>query len=128
MEIKRIAQATGKVMASYLTYQAVLEINNQLVETNPPLAAWFSQFSGATKMQDGEAYLVELLKVNQELAFRVMAVRQNLAQEVLDYLPAMVRTGIEEANMNHQRQYLERITQISLTDMETDLNPEETPD
>jgi hypothetical protein len=36
--------------------------------------------------------------------------------------------GIEEANMNHQRQYLERITQISLTDIETDLNPEETPD
>jgi hypothetical protein len=87
-------------------------IVGQLSETNPPLSIWLNGFSSTGKIQDGEAYLSELLRENQELAFRVMTVRAHLAEEVTDYLPEMVRTGIQQANVDHRRQYLERITQL----------------
>jgi hypothetical protein len=112
MDLKKISKDTAKVLMSYLTYQAVRVIVGQLSETNPPLSIWLSGFSSTGKIQDGEAYLVELFQENQELAFRVMTVRAHLAEEVTDYLPEMVRTGIQQANMDHRRQYLERITQL----------------
>jgi adenylylsulfate kinase-like enzyme len=104
----------------------VRTITNQLRETNPPLAIWLSGFSSTGKIQDGEAYLQELLQENQELAFRVMTVRQHLADEVADYLPEMVRTAIQQANMEHRRDYLERITQLNLPD--PSLDPDGKPD
>jgi len=112
MDLKKISKDTAKVLMSYLTYQAVRVIVGQLSETNPPLSIWLNGFSSTGKIQDGEAYLAELLQENQELAFRVMTVRAHLAEEVTDYLPEMVRTGIQQANMDHRRQYLERITQL----------------
>nr|UCU84234.1 chaperonin-like protein [Tenebriella amphibia RMCB21]UCU84240.1 chaperonin-like protein [Tenebriella amphibia JM72/15] len=126
MDIKKVAKDTAKVLTSYLTYQAVRTVTNQLRETNPPLAIWLSGFSSTGKIQDGEAYLQELLQENQELAFRVITVREHLAQEVADYLPEMVRSGIQQANMEHRRRYLEKITQLEIAD--PSLDPEQRTD
>lgn len=116
MDLKQVAKDTTKVLNSYLTYQAVRIILTQLMETNPPLAYWLSNFSGQEKIQDGEAYLEQLLKEKQDLALRVMSVRQHLAEEITDLLPEMVRAGIQHANIEHRRQHLERITQLTVTD------------
>lgn len=116
MDIKRVAKDTSRVLASYLTYQAVQLVINQLAETNPPLAIWLSHFSGQEKIQDGEVYIEDLLHTNHELAFRVMTVREHLAQEVTDFLPEMVRSSIQQTNMMHRRQYLERVTQLGVSD------------
>ncbi|MBD0394032.1 MAG: RbcX chaperonin protein, partial [Microcoleus sp. C1-bin4] len=45
--------------------------------------------------------------------FRIMTVRESLAQDVTDFLPEMVRTNIQQAYMEHRRQHLERITQLN---------------
>ena len=120
MDIKKVAKDTAKVLTSYLTYQAVRTVINQLRETNPPLAIWLNSFSSTGKIQNGEAYLQELLQENKELAFRVMTVREHLAEEVADYLPEMVRIGIQQANMEHRRGYLEQITQLEIVDPSLD--------
>jgi O-methyltransferase involved in polyketide biosynthesis len=128
---KRIAQDTAKVLQSYLTYQAVRTIIDQLAETNPTQAIWLSQYSSTQKIQDGEAYLEELMSENKELVLRIMTVREHLAQEILEFLPEMVQTGIAQANMEHRRQLLERLTQSQpsppttnpeTSDSELDLN------
>ncbi len=126
MDIKKVAKDTAKVLTSYLTYQAVRTVTNQLRETNPPLAIWLSGFSSTGKIQDGEAYLQELLQENKELAFRVMTVREHLAEDVAEYLPEMVRSGIQKANMEHRRGYLEKITQLEIAD--PSLDPEQRTD
>lgn len=112
MDLKQIAQNTAKTLQSYLTYQAVRTVINQLSETDPPTSFWLHNFSSREKIQDGEAYIQALLRERQELAFRILTVRAYLAEEVADFLPEMVRTGIQAANMEHRRQYLERMTQI----------------
>ena len=125
MDLKRIAKDTTKVLISYLTYQAVKTVIIQLSETNKPLGFWLHNFSSTEKIQDGEAYLRDLLKEHQELAFRVMTVREHLAEEVAEFLPEMVCTGIQQANIEHRRQYLERITQLQVSDPATSSEPEE---
>ncbi|WP_254174498.1 RuBisCO chaperone RbcX [Planktothrix pseudagardhii] len=133
MDIKQVAKETSKVLASYLTYQAVRIITNQLRETNPGQAIWLSGFSSTGKIQDGEAYLQEMLQENQEMAFRIMTVRDHLVEEVADYLPEMVRDNIQKANMDYRRQYLERMTQLSSiepnpeTKLQTDSEPNADP-
>jgi hypothetical protein len=117
MDLKQVAKDTSKTLISYLTYQAVRIVLAQLSETNPPLAYWLNNFSTKSKIQDGDAYLEELLREKQELAFRVMTVRQHLAEEVTDFLPEMVRTGIQQRNMEHQRRHLERMTQLTVSDL-----------
>lgn len=112
MDLKQIAQNTAKTLQSYLTYQAVRTVIAQLSETDPPTSFWLHNFSSREKIQDGEAYIQALLRERQELAFRILTVRAYLAEEVVDFLPEMVRTGIQAANMEHRRQYLERMTQI----------------
>jgi hypothetical protein len=126
MDLKQITKDTAKVLTSYLTYQALRTVLAQLSETNPPLALWLSTFSGQNSIQDGEAYLQELLQEKQDLALRIMTVREHLAQEVADYLPEMVRTGIQQANMEHRRQHLERMTQLTLPD--PTIHPEQQTD
>ncbi|MEQ8973363.1 MAG: chaperonin family protein RbcX [Coleofasciculus sp. C1-SOL-03] len=116
MELKRVAKDTAKVLTSYMTYQALRITLDQLGETNPPQALWLHSFSANQGVQDGDLYLQELLKENQELAFRIMTVRQYLAEEVTDFLPEMVRSNIQQSNMEYRRQYLERITQLSISD------------
>ncbi len=117
MDLKTISKNTAKTIVSYLTYQAVRVVITQLRETNPPLCSWLHQFSAIDKIQDGEAYLGELLTVNQDLAFRIMTVRAHLAEEVMEYMPEMVQTTVQQSNMEHRKQYLERITQLSSLDM-----------
>nr|AMO28165.1 chaperonin-like protein [Rhizonema sp. 'cyanobiont of Erioderma pedicellatum']AYO46966.1 chaperonin-like protein [Rhizonema sp. 'cyanobiont of Erioderma sp. NSF028_214376192']AYO47012.1 chaperonin-like protein [Rhizonema sp. 'cyanobiont of Acantholichen albomarginatus NSF066_214376221']QGN65617.1 chaperonin-like protein [Rhizonema sp. 'cyanobiont of Lichinodium ahlneri']QGN65619.1 chaperonin-like protein [Rhizonema sp. 'cyanobiont of Lichinodium sirosiphoideum']QPF15428.1 chaperonin-like pr len=115
MNIKQIAKDTAKMLQNYLTYQAVKTVLAQLSETNPPLALWLQYFS-ADKLQDGEPYIEELFREKPDLALRIMIVREHLAQEVAEYLPEMVRTGILQANMEHRRQHLERSTQLQTFD------------
>lgn len=126
MDLKRVAKDTAKTLISYLTYQALRIILDQLRETDPPQAYWLNSFSSKHSIQDGEAYLEELLRTRQELAFRVMTVRQHLAEEVADFLPEMVRTGIQQSNMEHRRQHLERITQLTISDQS--IQPEQPTD
>jgi superfamily I DNA and RNA helicase len=133
MEINRIAKETTKVMISYLTYQAVRTVINQLGETNKPLGFWLHNFSTSERIQDSDAYLRDLLEEHQELAFRVMTVREHLAEEVTEYLPEMVCTGIKQANIETRCRHLERMTQISSSVSEPDIDSvksteEDTPD
>jgi len=119
---KQVAQDTAKVLQNYLTYQAVRTIINQLSETNPTQAIWLSQYSSTSKIQDGEAYLEGLMLEHKELVMRILTVRKHLAEEVLDFLPEMVRTGIEQSNLDCRRQILERLTQSQSSNSELDVN------
>ncbi len=127
MDLKRIAKDTARTMQSYLTYQAVRTVLAQITETNPPLALWLHSFSSNDKIQDGEAYIEDLFLAKPELALRVMIVREHIAEEVAEYLPEMVRTGIKQANMQQRRQHLERITQLSTSDLSTQEEPTTEP-
>jgi hypothetical protein len=115
MNLKQIAKDTAKTLQSYLTYQALRTVLAQLGETNPPLAYWLQNFS-AGKIQDGEAYLEQLLQEKPDLALRLMTVREHIAAEVAEFLPEMVCTGIRQANIRQRRQHLERMTQIDTSD------------
>jgi hypothetical protein len=112
MDIKAVANSSATVLTSYLTYQAMRTVLNQLSETNPPLAGWLNSFSGQSVLQNGELYLQSLMAVNQELALRIMTVREHLAEEVLDELPEMVRYRIAHQNIEHRRQQLEKLSQL----------------
>lgn len=125
MDLKQIAKDTAKTLSSYLTYQAVRTVLAQLSETNPPLALWLHRFSSTDKIQDGEVYIQNLFREKPDLALRIMIVREHLAQEVADFLPEMVRTGIQQANMEHRRQHLERITQLDISNPSP--NPNQQP-
>ncbi|MBD2194651.1 MULTISPECIES: RuBisCO chaperone RbcX [Calothrix] len=114
MNFKQIAKDTAKTLQSYLTYQALRTVLAQLGETNPPLALWLHNFS-AGKVQDGEKYIEELLREKPELALRIMTVREHIAREITEFLPEMVLTGIQQANMEKRRQHLERMTQLNLS-------------
>ena len=108
---KKVAQDTAKVLQSYLTFQAVKTIIDQLSETNPSQAIWLRQYSSGNRVQDGEAYLESLLLEHKDLVLRIITVRDHLAQEVLDFLPEMVLTNIQKSNLEKRRQLLERLTQ-----------------
>jgi hypothetical protein len=123
---KKVIQETAKVLQSYLTYQAVRRIINELSETNPTLAIWLSQYSSTKNIQDGEAYLDGLMTENKELMLRIMTVREHLAEEVLEFLPEMVKTGITQSNINHRRQLLERLTQSPTVEPTPHNDPSET--
>lgn len=124
MQPKDIAKDTAKVLQNYLTYQAVKVIIEQLNETNPGAAIWLRQFSSGGKLQNGEAYLEEIMSHprGKEFAMRIMTVRESIAAQTLEYLPEMVATGIMEANLLHRRHLLERLTQ---TESETSIEPKE---
>ncbi|WP_310486795.1 chaperonin family protein RbcX [Chamaesiphon sp. VAR_69_metabat_338] len=116
MDRKQVAKATTKVISSYLTYQAVQTVLAQLTETNPPLALWLRGFSGQQILQDGEVYLLALLGQNQELAFRIMSVREHLVEEIMEDLPEMVLHDIKLKNSQHRKQQLEKLSQLSITE------------
>jgi RbcX protein len=116
MDRKQVAKATTKVISSYLTYQAVQSVLSELTEMNPPLALWLRGFSGQQILQDGEVYLQALLKQNQELAFRIMTVREHLVEDIMEDLPEMVLHDIKQKNSQHRRQQLEKLSQLSITE------------
>ncbi|WP_017305981.1 RuBisCO chaperone RbcX [Spirulina subsalsa] len=109
MNPKQIAKDTAKVLQSYLTYQAVRTIVDQLSETNPTQALWLGQYS-AGKMQDGEIYLEGLMLEHKDLVLRILTVRETIAEAVLEFLPEMVQIGIQQSNAEYRRQVLERLT------------------
>nr|CAG15335.1 RbcX protein [Nostoc edaphicum X] len=111
MNLKQIAKDTAKTLQSYLTYQALRTVLAQLGETNPPLELWLHNFS-ADKIQNGESYIEQLLREKPDLALRIMTVREHIAEEIIEFLPEMVRTGIQQSNMEQRRQHLERITRM----------------
>jgi hypothetical protein len=113
---KKVIQDTAKVLQSYLTYQAVRTILEQLSETNPTQAIWLSQYSDRHRVQDSDDYLSGLMTENKELLLRILTVRQDLAASVLEFLPEMVATDIDKSNMEYRRQLLERLTQASTID------------
>lgn len=113
MDLKRVAKDTAKVLTSYLTYQAVRTVLMQLRETNLPRSYWLNEFATRDKLQDGEVFLEDLLQEQPDLALRVMTVRLHLAEEVAEFLPEMLTTGIQQANMEHRKKHLERITGMS---------------
>jgi RbcX protein len=125
MDRKQVAKATTKVISSYLTYQAVQTVLAQLTETNPPLALWLRSFSGRKIVQDGEVYLLALLVENQELAFRVMTVREYLVEEIMDDLPEMVFHDIKHKNSQHRKQQLEKLSQLSIIEPNSNSEPSE---
>jgi RbcX protein len=116
MDRKQVAKATTKVISSYLTYQAVQSVLSELTEMNPPLALWLRGFSGQQILQDGEVYLQALLVQNQELAFRIMTVREHLVEEVMEDLPEMVLHDVKQKNTQHRKQQLEKLSQLSIVE------------
>ena len=127
MSYKQVVKDTAKVLQSYLTYQAVRIIIQQLSETNPGQGIWLSHYSDRQKVQDSDTYLEELIKENKELALRVLTVRQDLAEQVLEFLPEMVNSNIIQSNMEHRRRLLELLTQTkssSLTSSTDETNIE----
>jgi glycosyltransferase A (GT-A) superfamily protein (DUF2064 family) len=137
MQPKDIAKDTAKVLQSYLTYQAVKLVIEQLNETNPGAAIWLRQFSTGGKLQNGEAYLEEIMSHprGKEFAMRIMTVRESIAEQILEFLPEMVATGITQANLLHRRHLLERLTQTepersnsAESNSETRVEPKEFPD
>lgn len=114
MDLRQIANNTAKTLTSYLTYQAVRTVIAQLNETDPPRAYWLHQFSSRERIQDGEAYLRALFHERQDLAFRILTVREHIANEIAEVLPEMLRSTIQQANMEQRRQQLERMTQVNL--------------
>lgn len=116
---KQIATETAKVLQSYLTYQAVKTIIAQLSETNPSMALWLTEYSSGNKIQDGEAYIEGLMLEHKDLVMRILAVRRDLAEQILDFLPDMVRQNLEQSSLNNRRQLLERLTQSLPSDCDT---------
>ncbi len=126
MDLKQIAKDTTKVLASYVTYQALRTVLAQLSETDPPVAYWLQQFSANSNIQDGDIFIQELLNARQDLGFRIMTVREHIAEEIADFLPEMVRTRIQQSNLEHRCHHLERITQLSVSDV-ADADPPPSP-
>jgi RbcX protein len=122
MDLKQVAKNTAKVISSYLTYQAMQIVLVQLTESNPPLAVWLRNFSGQQILQDGELYLQALLAQNQELAFRIMTVREHLVEEIMDDLPEMMFHEIKSQNSQHRRQQLEKLSQLSMIEPSSNSN------
>ena len=113
MDLKRIAKDTNQVLTSYLTYQAVRTVLSQLREANLPLFYQLKEFASRDKLQDGEAFISQLLQEHTELAFRIMTVRQHLAGEIAEFLPEMLTSTIQQANMEHRKNQLEKMTQMT---------------
>jgi DNA-binding TFAR19-related protein (PDSD5 family) len=114
MQPKQVAQASAKVLQSYLTYQAVCTILDELSETNLPQSLWLRNYTANHNIQNGEAFLEELMTENKEMVLRILTVREYLAEQVLEFLPEMVQTGISQANIEHRKHLLERLTRSPL--------------
>lgn len=124
MDLKQIAKDTIKTLISYLTYQALRVVLAQLDETEPKRAYWLRQFSYRVSIQDGEAFLQALFHEEQRLAFRLLTVREHIAEQIADFLPEMLRTGIQQVNLQQRTQQLERMTQVSATFAEASADQE----
>ncbi len=114
MDFKQIAQDTTKTLISYLTYRAVRVVYEQLGETEPKRAYWLHQFSSRESIKDGELFMRKLFQERQDLAFRILTVRESLAEELADQLPELLRSGMKQVNMTQRCEQLERMTQVKV--------------
>jgi hypothetical protein len=115
MDLNQIAKDTTKTLISYLTYRAVRVVYEQLDETEPKRAYWLHQFASRESLKDGERFLEALFQERQDLAFRILTVREHLASEVADFLPEMLRTTMQQFNTEQRKQQLERMTQVNIS-------------
>ena len=113
MDLKQIANDTTQALISYLTYRAVRVVYEQLDETDPKRAYWLHQFASSESIKDGDLFIEKLFRERQDLAFRVLTVRESLAVSLADFLPDMLRSGMSAANLKQRSQQLERMTQVS---------------
>ncbi len=114
MDLKKIAKDTTKMLVSYLTYQAVKVVYEQLDETEPKRAYWLHQFASSESIKDGDRFIEKLFKERQDLAFRILTVRETLAEDLADYLPEMLRSEMANSNIKQRSSQLERMTQVSM--------------
>jgi hypothetical protein len=114
MDLKQIAQDTTKTLISYLTYRAVRVVYEQLGETEPKRAYWLHQFASRESIKDGELFMRQLFQERQDLAFRILTVRESLVEELADELPGMLRGAMTQANMTQRCEQLERMTQVAV--------------
>lgn len=112
MDLKQIAKDTTKTLISYVTYQAYRVVIAQLDETEPKRAYWLRQFAARVSVQNGETFVETLFREEPRLAFRILTVRETISEEIAEYLPEMLRTGIQQANLHQRTQQLERMTQV----------------
>jgi hypothetical protein len=112
MDLKQVARDTTKTLVSYMTYQAFRVVVAQLDETEPKRAYWLRQFAYRVSIQDSEPFLKALFREEQRLAFRLLTVREHLANDLADYLPELLKTGIQKANLEQRTQQLERMSQV----------------
>lgn len=122
MQPKDIAKDTAKVVQNYLTYKAVMLVIEQLAETNPGEAIWLRQYSSGGKLRDAEAYIEEIMSEprGKELALRIMTVRDNIAEQTLEFIPEMVTSRVKQDNLIHRRHLLERLTRSPNETSESD--------
>jgi RbcX protein len=113
MDLKQIAKDTTQTLISYLTYRAVRVVYEQLDETDPKRAYWLHQFASSESIRDGDLFIEKLFRERQDLAFRILTVREALADSLADFLPDMLRSGMTAANMKQRSEQLERMTQVS---------------
>lgn len=115
MDLKQIAKDTTKTLVSYLTYRALKVVFEQLDETDPKRSYKLHQLASQEGVSDGEKFVRALFQVDQELAFRILTVREHLAEELADYLPEMLKTSMQQANLEQRKQQLQRMTQFDLS-------------
>lgn len=114
MDLRKIARDSAQTLANYLTYQAVRVVLEQLMETNPPAAQNLREFFATASFQgDSEVYLHRLMQGNPEMAFRIMTVRDHLAENIPEFLPEMVRSQVHNSNLDQRKTLFERLTQVS---------------
>ena len=113
MDLKKIANDTTKTLVSYLTYQAVKVVYEQLDETEPKRAYWLHQFASSESITDGDRFIEKLFRERPDLAFRVLTVREALTDSLADFLPDMLRSQMSRSNLKQRSQQLERMTQVS---------------
>ena len=113
MDLKKIANDTTTTLVSYLTYQAVRVVYEQLDETEPKRAYWLHQFASSESIKDGDRFIEKLFRERPDLAFRVLTVREALSDSFADFLPDMLRSQMSQSNLKQRSQQLERMTQVS---------------
>ncbi|MGI0493026.1 MAG: chaperonin family protein RbcX [Alkalinema sp. CACIAM 70d] len=114
MDLKQIAKDTTKTLMSYLTYRAVRVVYEQLDETEPKRAYWLHQFASRESIKDGELFMEKLFQERQDLAFRILTVREHLAQELAEGLSDRLLAEMQQANLKQRSQQLERMTRVSV--------------
>ncbi|MEM1369430.1 MAG: chaperonin family protein RbcX [Cyanobacteria bacterium P01_H01_bin.15] len=127
MDARKIAQDTTQVLRSYLTFQAIRLIIQQLAETNPQKSIWLRQLMNENWRQDGEAFLQSLMLEHKDMVLRIIKVREVIAESVVDFLPGMMRSQLAASSLDLRRQLLERLTQTTVAEDETDTSSQELP-